>query len=118
MVEIRRLHPSEFDLLKEVEDGFVPNPEASIALVAENSSRIVGRVFMVSVSHAEGIFIEPAYRGGTLFKRMMDTLEIEARAEGITKMLAFSVKPEISHYIERRCGYQRLPWTVLAKELV
>lgn len=118
MLEIRRLHASEFDLLKAVDDGFCPDSEKSIALVAHNGSRIVSRIFMVAPSHAEGIWVDNAYRGGDLFKRMMDALELEAKSEGITKMFCYSVRPEISHYVERRCGYVKLPWTVLAKELV
>lgn len=117
MIKIRRLHASEFDLLKDVDDGFTPDPTASIAMVAQNSSRIISRVFMVAPSHAEGIFVESSYRGGSLFKQMMQALEIEARSEGIKKMFAYSVRPEIEHYIVRKCGYVKLPWVVLSKEL-
>ena len=118
MIDIRRLHASEFDLLKDIDDGFTPDSEKSIAMVAQNGSRIVGRIFLVAPSHAEGIYVEPEYRGGELFKRMMGALELEARSEGIKKMFAYSVRPEIEHYIAKRCGYARLPWTVLSKELV
>lgn len=117
MIDIRRLHASEFDLLKEIDDGFMPDPSKSIAMVAQSGSRLVGRIFLVAPSHAEGIWIDGRYRGGELFKRMMEALELEARSEGISKMFAYSVKPEIEHYIARRCGYLKLPWTVLAKEL-
>jgi hypothetical protein len=117
MIEIRRLHASEFDLLKEVDDGFTPDPEKSIAMVAANGSRLVSRLFVLAPSHVEGIWIEPDLRGGDLFKRMMDAVEIEARSEGIKKMLAYSVRPEIGHYIEKRCKYVKQPWSVYAKEL-
>lgn len=117
MIDIRRLHASEFDLLKGIDDGFTPDPEKSIAMVASNGSRLVSRVFMVAPSHAEGIFIDEAYRGGPLFKQMMNALEIEARSEGISKLFAYSVRPEIAHYLEKKCDYLTLPWTVLAKEL-
>ena len=117
LIEISRLHPSEFDLLKTVDDGYAPSPVNSIALVARNSSRIVGRLFAMAPFHAEGIFIEPEYRGGPLFKDMMNRLEIECRAEGLTRLFAYAVKPEIGSYIERRCGYSQLPWHVYTKEL-
>jgi N-acetylglutamate synthase-like GNAT family acetyltransferase len=117
MIDIRRLHPSEFDILGGIDDGFTPDPEKSIAMVAQNGSRVVGRIFLVAPSHCEGIFIDSDYRGGELFRRMMEALELEARSEGIKKMFAYSVRPEIEHYITRKCGYSRLPWTVLSKEL-
>jgi len=117
MINIRRLHASEFDLLGGVDDGYTPDAERSIAMVAQNGSRIIGRIFLVAPSHAEGIWIDRDYRGGSLFKQMMDSLELEARAEGITKMFAYAVRPEMEHYIARRCGYERLPWVVLQKEL-
>jgi hypothetical protein len=118
MINIRRLHASEFDLLRSVDDGFTPDPDSSIAMVAQNGSRIIGRIFLVAPSHAEGIYISEEYRGGSLFKQMMEALEIEARSEGILKMFAYAVRPEIEHYVVRRCGYERLPWAVLSKELL
>jgi N-acetylglutamate synthase-like GNAT family acetyltransferase len=117
MIDIRRLHASEFDLLKEVDDGFTPDPDKSIAMVAQNGSRIIARIFLVAPSHAEGIWIDSDYRGSKLGEQIVAALEIEARAEGITKMFAYAVKPEMEHYISRRCGYTRLPWVVLQKEL-
>src|SRR5580700_10448204 len=118
MIDIRRLGQDEFQVLKEVHDGFAPDPACSIAMVAEDAGAVVARVIMVSVSHAEAIWIREDYRGGNIFKLLMDPLELEVKQEGIKKILAFCVKPEIEHYVVKRCGYKRLPWTVLAKELV
>jgi hypothetical protein len=116
-IEIRRLHPSEFDLLKGVDDGFMPDPARSIALVAQNTTRILGRLFLMAPSHVEGIWLDPDWRGSNLFRDMMNAMELEARSEGISKLFAYSTRPEICHYLERRCDYAKLPWTVLAKEL-
>lgn len=116
MIEIRRLHPSEFDLLSEVDDGFTPDPGKSIALVAQNSGGIVGRIFLVAPSHVEGPFIEKAWRGGLLFKRLVDAIEIEARAEGVKKIMAYAANIEMENYI-LRLGYKKLPMSVWAKEL-
>lgn len=115
MTEIRRLHPSEFDLLKQVGDGFCPDPEHSIALVGENSQKIVARIFLIPLSHIEGTFIEAPWRGGVLLKRLFETLELEARAEGLTKLMAY-IAPENETYIER-LGYKKMPITVWSKEL-
>jgi GNAT superfamily N-acetyltransferase len=118
LIDIRRLRPFEFGTLKDVNDGFIPDASRSIVLVAQSAGGIVGRIFMVAPSHAEGIWIDERYRGGTLFKEMMEALEHEAKLEGITKMFAYAVHSGIEHYIVRRCGYEKLPWTVLMKELV
>lgn len=117
MIDIRRLHASEFDLLKEIDDGYMPDPAKSIAMVAQRGSKLIGRIFLVAPSHAEGIWIDTDYRGGALGKQLVEALELEARSEGISKMFAYAVRPEMEHYIARRCGYARLPWVVLSKEL-
>ncbi len=117
MIDIRRLAADEYDLLKEIDDGFTPDPRSSIAMVAQAGGKLVGRIFLVAPSHAEGIWVREDHRGGELFKQMMQALEREAVTEGISKMFAYSVKPEIEHYISRKCGYKRLSWSVLSKEL-
>lgn len=117
MIEIARLHPSEFDLLKAVDDGFTPDPGHAIAMVARNDSQIIGRLFAVAPVHVEGIFVEPRYRGGVLFKDMMTAMELELRSEKVSKVFAYSVRPEIGHYIEQRCGYKPLAWKLYEKEI-
>lgn len=116
-IEIQRLHPSEFDLLKSYSDGFCPDPEHSIAMVLRNDSRIIGRLFAVAPIHVEGVHIDPPWRGGSLFKDMMSAMEIELRAENVKKVFAYAVKPEIGHYIEKRCGYKPLEWKVYERVL-
>jgi hypothetical protein len=117
LIEIARLNPSGFDELKQVDDGFVPNPDHSIVVVARNEQRIIGRLFAMSPSHVEGVYIEERYRGGSLFKELMEAMEVELRAEKISKVLAYAVRPEIANYLERRCGYSKLSWTVMSKDL-
>jgi N-acetylglutamate synthase-like GNAT family acetyltransferase len=115
-IEIRRLHPSEFDLLKGYADGFCPDAEKSVALVAENESQIIGRIFLVSPVHVEGPNVNTAWRGGTLFKRLVDAVELEARAEGVKDLMAYAVDATMEMYLER-LGYTKLPMTVWVKEL-
>jgi hypothetical protein len=117
MIVVERLNPSEWDLLKSVDDGFTPNVDHSIAVVARNESQIIGRLFAVAPIHVEGVFVEPRYRGGTLFKDMMSAMELELKAEKVNKVFAYSVRPEIGHYIEQRCGYSPLAWKIYSKEL-
>lgn len=116
MIEIERLHPSEFDLLRNIGDGHIPAPDASIVLVARNDSRIVGRISLMAPTHAEGIYIEPEYRGKQLFSRLMAAVEIEAKAEGITELFAYAINSQIENYL-LRTGYRLRPWSVFSKEL-
>lgn len=117
LIEIQRLHPSEFDLLKGYADGFCPDPEHSIAMVLRNDSRIIGRLFAVAPVHVEGVHIDIPWRGGTLFKDMMNAMELELKSENIKKVFAYAVRPEVGHYIEHRCGYKPLAWKIYEKEI-
>jgi N-acetylglutamate synthase-like GNAT family acetyltransferase len=117
MVEIVRLEPSEFPLLENVAEGFVPDPNRSIAIVARNELKIIGRIFLVAPAHVECVFVEKAWRNGPVFKQLVDAIELEAKSEGIKKVHAYAVNGEMEDYI-LRCGYHKLPWSVLEKELV
>lgn len=63
------------------------------------------------------IFIEHKWRSKLLMKRLFDAAEDEARAMGLTKLLAFGVTEEITDYVQR-LGYEKQPWSVLVKELI
>lgn len=116
MIEIRRLHPSEYDLLKTFGDGYCPDPEHSVAVVAENAGRIIGRIFLVSPVHCEGIFVEHPWRNSPVFKRLVDAIELEARAEGIKSLHAYAINEQMADYIAR-LGYTKMPLTVFGKEI-
>jgi N-acetylglutamate synthase-like GNAT family acetyltransferase len=116
MIEIRRLHPSEFDLLKGYADGFCPDAEKSVALVAENDTHIIGRIFLIAPVHCEGPHVDNAWRGGPLFKRLVDAAELEARSEGVNKLMAYAVDPTMEMYL-KRLGYSKMDLTVWSKEL-
>lgn len=116
MIEVERLHPSEFDLLHSIDDGFQPDPEKSIVVVARNESRIIGRIALVAPTHVEAIFVERAWRNSPVFKRLVDAVEMEARAEGIKTLLAYAVNDQMADYISR-LGYTKMPLQVYGKEL-
>lgn len=116
MIEIARLHPSEFDLLESVDDGFIPDRNHSVAMVARNEHHIIGRVFLMSPCHVEGIFVERQWRNGTVMKRLVEAVELEARAEGISKIFCFAKDDQMADYIER-LGYKPSQLTVYEKEL-
>lgn len=106
----------EYEKLMTVDDGYTPDPNRSIAVVAENGHHIIGRIFLIAPAHCEGIFVEPAWRGGPVMKRLVDAIEIEARAEGISRVYAYAVNEEMEGYISR-LGYTKVPMTVWKKDL-
>lgn len=101
MIVVERLNPSEWDLLKVGGEGFVPDPEHSIAVVARNDGGIIARSFLIPLVHIEGTFIEPPWRSGSVLKQLMDGIEVEARAEGLSKLFAYSKTVMVDSYLER-----------------
>jgi N-acetylglutamate synthase-like GNAT family acetyltransferase len=117
LIEIQRLHPSEFDLLKEFEDGFTPDPSRSVVVVARNDSRIIGRSCIVAPAHVEGTCIAKAWRGGTILKQLMEAIEVEAKAEGISQLLAYAGDERVANYLQR-LSYKKMPLTIWEKRLL
>jgi GNAT superfamily N-acetyltransferase len=113
---VRRLKPVEYEKLLSVDDGYTPDPNRSVAVVAENGHHIMGRIFLMAPAHVEGVFVEPAWRDKGVMRQLVDAIEIEARAEGIHKVLAYAKDSDMAGRIEAM-GYKKLPWTVWAKEL-
>ena len=115
-ISIRRLKPVEYEKLLSVGDGYTPDPNRSVTVVAENGHHIIGRIFLVAPAHVEAVYIEPPWRNGPTFKSLVDAIEIEARAEGISRVLAYAKDNEMADYISR-LGYEKLPVTVYKKDL-
>jgi len=116
MIVVERLNPSEWDLLKVGGEGFCPNPDHSIAVVARNNSQIVGRAFLVPLVHLEGSHIESSWRKGPVLKQLMSGIEIEARAEGLKKIFSYAATEIVEGYLIR-LGYKKENLTVWSKDL-
>lgn len=115
-VLIERLSPESYSELEKVEEGYRPDPENSIVIVARNGTEIIGRTMMIRPFHVEGTWIHPQFRHGTTGIRMMRKLEEEAKKAGLTWMIAYAADPKIENYIER-LGYSKSPLTVWVKEI-
>jgi GNAT superfamily N-acetyltransferase len=113
---VRRLKPVEYEKLLSIDDGYTPDPNRSVAVVAENGHHIMGRIFLMAPAHVEGVFVEPAWRDKGVMRQLVGAIEIEARAEGIAKVLAYAKDQDMAGRIEAM-GYKRLPWSVWEKEL-
>lgn len=116
MVKIERLTPRDFHLLKNIGDGFTPDSQRSVAIVALHDDGIIGRLFIVSPAHVEGAFVEKPWRNTPVFPMLMKRAELEAHKEGITQLLAFAKDEVIADYVER-LHYKKLPLTVWSKQL-
>lgn len=115
-MEIRRLKPEEYPLLKRIADGIVPDARASIAIVAEDGGEPVGRMFVVCPAHMEGTWVLGNQRLGIIGKRLFERIQQEVKAEGLTRLMAYSTSGQHDSYLHR-LGFERMPWTVWGKEL-
>lgn len=112
---IRLLDSAEYERLAYVEEGYVPDPDSSLALVVEEEGKIVGRMMLIPMYHIEGTWIEQEHRGGQILARMMKHMEDAAKSKGLTKLLSYAT-PEVESYIER-LGYTKQQLTVWAKDI-
>jgi len=116
MTEIRKLEDSEYPLLLGVEEGYCPDPKTSLAVVAEDGGKIVGRMLLISPAHIEGTWVAEEFRNGTTGIRMMTFMEAEARKLGLSKVFAYADNPTVVDYLVR-LKYKWQPVLVLAKEI-
>lgn len=116
MIEIYKLEPHEFGLLGTIEDGYIPDPRNSIALVAMIEGQIVGRMLLIAPAHIEGTWVKEGHRNGRVGLKLLSEMEKRARNCGLSKMFAYAASPEIESYLER-LGYSRVPATVWSKDL-
>lgn len=115
-MKIATLLASEFPLLKEVADGIVPDPKNTLALVALDGQKIVGRMFLMAPAHIEGTWIDSAHRNGLIAARLLKRMEQESAKAGITNLFAYSQDDAVSDYL-KRMGYEQTKAIVFRKEL-
>ena len=116
MITVERLPAEEYDELLELEEGFKPDPEKSITVVAKNDGVIIGRMMLLNLAHVEAAWVNEDYRSGSLLQRMTKMIEEEARKLGIATVFVYSETHEMDDYIQR-LGYERSPLRVFRKEL-
>lgn len=116
MITVERLPDEQFDTLMQIEEGYVPDPKASIVVVAKFNGQIIGRMMLIGVKHVEGAWISDQYRSGAVLERMTAEIEKQAREAGIRTVFAYSESHEMDGYIER-LGYERSPLRVFRKDL-
>lgn len=114
MLSVERLAKQDFGQLAGIEEGYVPDPEKSIAVVARDNGNIVARMLLISPFHIEGTWIHPEHRGATLLKRMIALMESEARKSKMNTIFAYADNSTVEAYLSR-LGYEKTPLTVWTK---
>lgn len=115
-MKIERLPEDQYDVLMEIEEGFVPDPNSSIVVVARDDGEVVGRMFLLSLAHIEGTWINAQHRNGTVLVRMIRLMEKEASNVGLKTIFAYAKTDNVASYLER-LGYKRTEMAVFEKEL-
>ena len=116
---IRTLKAEEYQRLKDVADGYTPDPKSSIAIVdEEENGQIVGRMLLVCLTHVEGTWVREDKRNSRRALRMMQKTIEEAKNNGLTQLLAYTDETDqkVSKYM-RFLGFQRLPISVWNKAI-
>lgn len=116
LVLIERLAPEEYDDLLAVEEGYRPDPEHSIVIVAREDGKIVGRTMLIRPFHIEGTWVAEHKRKGLIGIRMLAKLEREAAKQGIKTVYAYALEPKIEEYL-MRMGYKQSRLTVWEKPI-
>lgn len=116
MADLARLAPEEFPTLKTVADGYMPDPRKSIVVLAKDGSEAIGRIMLLAPAHIEGTWVADRARKGLVLRQLVGAIELEAAAEGIKELFAYSPNEQVGDYLER-LGYVKMPLTIYAKEL-
>jgi len=114
---IRQLTPQEYPLLATTAEGFVPDPDNSIAVAAfDDSGQIIGRMLLVAMPHLEGTWVAEGARGGSIGFRMEREMVKAAAVQGLKAVMAYTDNEAHTNYLER-LEWKRTNFTVLQKEL-
>lgn len=116
MITVERLPVEEYDALLSVEEGYRPDPEKSITVVAKHDGVIVGRMMLLNLAHVEAAWINEQYRSSSILERMTKEIEKQAAEVGIKTVFVYSETHEMDDYISR-LGYERSPLRVFRKDL-
>lgn len=78
------------------------DPERAQILVIEDRGEIVGTLTLMSVLHAECLWIKPSHRRGYgVIKRLLDGMWAGARAEGVQALWSGSLSESVTNILHR-----------------
>ncbi len=116
MIHIDRIDRNGYEQLATVQEGYIPDPDNSIVVLAKDKNEIVGRTMLIRPWHIEGTWLKEGKRRGVVGHLMLNKLEQEAKSAGISQLFSYAMQPEIEGYLERM-GYKKQPVTVWTKDI-
>lgn len=103
----RLLPPDEWSRLAGTEAAFAPllPPGSASILVVEDDGQIVATWALVTMMHAEGLWIAPSHRGRFgVVKRLLSGMRSLARSLGCASVQTASVSNDVTDFIQRLGG--------------
>jgi N-acetylglutamate synthase-like GNAT family acetyltransferase len=101
----RILPPSEWPKLDEAGAETVwpmLDPDRAQILVIEDQGQIVGTLTLMSVLHAECLWIKPSHRGQYgVGKRLLDAMWTAARGQGVKALWSGSISDTMTNILHR-----------------
>lgn len=117
MIHIDRIAPEGYPQLATVEEGYIPDPESSIVILAKDENEIIGRTMLIRPWHVEGTWLKEGRRRGIVGSMMFKRMEVEAKSEGITKLMSYAMTPEVEDYLIRLGYVKNEAVTVWTKDI-
>lgn len=110
---LRELPASEWGRLAGTELGSVIgklSPEHTRIAVVEVDGQIVGCWSLTALLHAEGIWIHPEHRDGSVLRKLLRWMTQTARDIGVGTVLTGALSPTVVDLV-KRYGGQEMPQT-------
>ena len=106
-VTIRILPAIEYIRLKDIEEGFIPNPDGSVVVVAEDEDgEICGRIMLVPFLHLDGIWLREDKRKGRVMIKMEKALVELMEDNDISGVQVDVYVTKMEEYLSR-WGYEK-----------
>jgi N-acetylglutamate synthase-like GNAT family acetyltransferase len=115
-MNLRILSPEEYPVLGGFPDKVIPDPDKSMAIIAEDDGGLAGRIFVFEVPHLEGIWVRPDKRGSLLMARLVAMAQNRLSKFGAKKVFAYAIDSKMEDYIDR-LGFKQSEMTVWEKEI-
>lgn len=112
MTVVRQLLGIEYIRLRDINEGFIPKPEASVVVIAEDEEgEICGRLILAPILHLDGIWMREDMRdnvkgGRTAVRIEKEMMRILEEAD-IRAVQVDVYKPELESYLGR-LGYYKM----------
>jgi len=119
---IRRLHESEYELLKPILAEYgshLPSVDASkIVGIFDEAGNITGFATLQLVPHIEPVWVAEEHRGSDLWQRMVQWHIDELENIGITgDVFCFAPRKGHEKLLESKLGFEKMDWAVMRKTL-